>query len=64
MRIYLGRWGSLLNHLLWRLGMAVPMLFTQYANEEEVHADRSLSGWKLGLLSIFVITVSIWSFFW
>ena len=64
MRMYLGRWGSLLNHFFWRLGMAVPMLFTQYTNDEEIHAERSLSGWKLGLLSIIVIGVSTWSFFW
>ncbi|MGB0845077.1 MAG: hypothetical protein ACPGSM_00050 [Thiolinea sp.] len=63
MRLHLGRWKSLLNHLLWRLGIILPMIFTQYANDEEVYADRSLSGWKLGLVSVVVIGVSVWSFF-
>ena len=63
MRLHLGRWKSLINHLLWRLGIILPMIFTQYANDEEVYADRSLSGWKLGLVSVVVIGVSVWSFF-
>ena len=64
MRMYFGRWGGLLDHLFWRLGMMLPLLFTQYDTAEESHAERSLSGWKLSLIAVVVIGVSIWSFFW
>lgn len=64
MRMYLGRWGGLIEHVFWRLGIMLPLLFTQYDTEEESHAERSLSGWKLSLIALLVIIVSIWSFFW
>ncbi len=64
MRLHWVRWSGLLDHLLWRLSMMLPLLFTRYDTEEESHAERSLSGWKLSLMAIIVISVSIWSFFW
>ena len=63
MGIWLGRWGSLIDHVLWRLGMFLPMLFTQYTSEEAVYSERVLSGWKLGVVSVVVLGLSTWSFF-
>lgn len=63
MQLVLARWGSFLNHLWWRLGIVLPMIFTQYTSEDESHAERSLSGWKLGFVSIAVIGISVLSFF-
>ena len=34
MRMYLGRWGGLLDHLLWRLGIMLPLLFDRFPNME------------------------------
>lgn len=63
MKLWLSRWRGLWQHLRWRLALALPALFTQYASAEEVYEERELSGWKLVLLSVVVLGLAGWSFF-
>ncbi|PIE00667.1 MAG: hypothetical protein CSA79_02895 [Thiothrix nivea] len=64
MRLLLGAWSSRWQHLLWRLELMLPMLLTQYSDEAEIYEERELSTWKLVLLSVIVLGLSGWSFFW
>ncbi|MEZ5477455.1 MAG: hypothetical protein R3E95_08215 [Thiolinea sp.] len=61
-RMWLGRWQTHWEHLLWRLSLWLPLLFTRYVSAEEVYEERELSAWKLGLVSVAVLTLSIGSF--
>lgn len=64
MKLWLSYWSSHWQHLLWRLGMIIPMLFSQYADADETHEEREvMSLWKLLLLAAVVLGLSVWSFF-
>lgn len=64
MKLWFSAWGSRRNHLLWRLGMIVPLLFSQYSDtEEEYHEEQKSNGWIVTLVSLLVLGVSVWSFF-
>ncbi len=63
MKLWLNIWSSRWNHLLWRLGMIVPMLFSQYSDAEEDYEEQKSNGWIVLLVSLVVLGVSVWSFF-
>lgn len=63
MRLWLSAWGSRWNHLLWRLGMVIPVLFSQYSDAEEYEEEPKSNGWIVLLVSLVVLGISIWSFF-
>ena len=63
MKLWLSHWGERWRHLLWRLELMLPMLLTQYTDEEETYEERELSTRKLLVLSVFVLGLSVWSFF-
>ncbi len=70
MKLYLAHFDSLVEHFLWRLNMALLPLKRLGGDREFSQAEAEgqeelppMSGWKLALISIVVITLSFASFF-
>lgn len=69
MRLRLAKWHGILQHLWWRLRLWSPL---PRANTEPrpkprpepaAHDEQLLSGWKLALVGMVVVLVSVGSFF-
>jgi len=63
MKLWLSSLASRWNHLLWRLGMVIPILFSQYTPAEEEYEESTSNGWVIMIVSLIVLGLSAWSFF-
>lgn len=67
MRLRLAKWHGILQHLWWRLRLWSPLprasANTEPRPEPAAHDEQLLSGWKLALVGMVVVLVSVGSFF-
>jgi len=67
MSLWLGRYLGLWKHLRWRLNLALlPLRRLQGTDNHTNNTEpdpEPMSGWKLALISVLVLTVSLGSFF-